>query len=88
MSGSAAATTRRVQPGTGHATAARQVVLQRRTYARAVLASLARSLRGRPAPQIQGVLREAMTSLGVRLPAATLHELAVEIASGRAVTLP
>jgi hypothetical protein len=88
MSGSTAATTRRIQPGAGHRTVARQVNLQRRTYARAVLGSLARSLHDRPTPQIQHVLQQAMSSLGERLPAATLHKLAVEIAAGRPVTLP
>ena len=65
-----------------------QVKQQRRGYAQAVLRALARSQRGRPLPQIQRVLREALSPLGVRLSPAVLQELAAGIAAGRPVELP
>lgn len=54
----------------------------------AVLRALARSQRGRPTPQIQRVLRDALSPLGVRLSPAVLQELAAGIAAGRPVELP
>ncbi len=68
--------------------AARQIKDQRRGYASAVLRSLARIYRGQPTPAVQRVLGDAFKPLGVRLPAATLHTLAVEITAGRPVELP
>jgi hypothetical protein len=66
----------------------RQVRQQRRGYATAVLRSLARTHRGRPATQIQATLRSSLTPLGVRLTPATLRGLAADIAAGRPVELP
>jgi hypothetical protein len=66
----------------------RQVKQQRRGYAQAVLRALARSQQGRPTAQVQRMLRDCLTPLGVRLSAATLHELAVDITAGRPVELP
>ena len=60
---------------------------QRRRYARAVLRSLARTQHGQPTAQVHRVLRQALTPLGVRLPPATLHQLAADITAGRAVDL-
>ena len=76
------------QPGTRRTSMSRQVKQQRRGYAQAVLRALARSQRGRPAPQIQRVLRDALLPLGVRLPPAVLQELAAGITAGRPVDLP
>ena len=70
------------------ASMSRQVKQQRRGYAQAVLRALARSQRGRPTPQIQRVLRDALSPLGVRLSPAVLQELAAGIAAGRPVELP
>ena len=67
---------------------ARQVRQQRRGYATAVLRSLARTHRGRPATQIQATLRSSLTPLGVRLAPARLRGLAADIAAGRPVELP
>ena len=67
---------------------AAQVKEQRRNYARAVVRSLARVLRGQPVAQVQRQLRSALTPLGVRLSPAALRELAVGIAAGTAVELP
>jgi hypothetical protein len=67
---------------------ARQVKLQRRGYATAVLRTLARTHRGRPATQIHATLRSSLAPLGVRLTPATLRELAADIAAGRPVELP
>jgi len=52
-----------------------------------VLCALARTQQDRPAAQVQRVLRETLTPLGVRLPAATLQQLASDIAAGRPVEL-
>jgi len=60
---------------------------QRRGYARAVLQALARTQHGRPTTQVQRVLRESLTPLGVRLSTARLHQLATDIAAGRPVEL-
>ena len=87
-------------PCAGHATAAAhrrpnrsrtsiagQVNQQRTRYAAAVLGSLARTQQGRPATQIQQLLRNALTPLGIRLSPAKLHQLAGDIAAGRPVAL-
>jgi hypothetical protein len=73
---------------TTRAAAARQVALQRRGYAAAVLRALARNQRGRTTAQIQHTLRESLTPLGLRLSPAALHQLAADIAAGRPVELP
>jgi hypothetical protein len=52
--------TPRRQSGLPRARMSRQVNQQRRGYAQAVLGALARSQRGRPTPQIQRVLRDAL----------------------------
>jgi hypothetical protein len=67
---------------------ARQVKLQRRGYAAAVLRTLARTHRDRPIAQVQAALRASLTPLGVRLTPAVLRALATDIAAGRPVALP
>jgi len=52
-----------------------------------VLQALARPQHGRPTAQVQRVLRESLTPLGVRLSTARLHQLATDIAAGRPVEL-
>ena len=84
----ASTATPRRQSGLRRANMSRQVKQQRRGYAQAVLRALARSQRGRPTPQIQRVLRDALSPLGVRLSPAVLQELAAGIAAGRPVELP
>jgi hypothetical protein len=80
------------RPGSGRvrtrAAAARQVALQRRGYAAAVLRALARHQRGRTTAQIRRTLRDSLTPLGLRLSPAALHQLATDIAAGRPVELP
>ena len=66
----------------------RRVSDQRARYAGAVLSSLARSQQGRPVVQIQQLLRNCLGSLGVRLPPATMDQLATDIAAGRPVAFP
>jgi len=68
--------------------ASRQIAQQRRGYAGAVLRALARTHQGRPVAVVQRVLREALTSLGVRLSGAELHDLAAGISAGKPVALP
>ena len=68
--------------------AARQIKEQRRRYANTVLRSLVRSQQGRPAAQVQRVLRDALKPLGVRLTPGALHELAANISAGQPVELP
>ncbi len=68
--------------------AARQIKEQRRRYASAVLQSLASSQQGRPAAQVQRVLRGALKPLGVRLTPGALHQLAANISAGQPVELP
>jgi hypothetical protein len=80
--------TPRRQSALPRASISRQVKQQRRGYAQAVLRALARSQRGRPTPQIQRALRDALSPLGVRLSPAALQELAADIAAGRPVELP
>ena len=70
-----------------HRSVAAQIKQHRRSYARAVLRSLARTQQGQPTAQVHRVLRQALTPLGVRLPAATLHQLAADITAGRPVDL-
>jgi hypothetical protein len=77
----------RGRPNASRATLARQVHNQRSRYAGAVLRSLARSQQGRPTAQIQHLLRNSLTPLGVRLSSASLHQLATDIAAGRPVAL-
>ena len=80
--------TPRRQSGIPRASMSRQVKQQRRGYAQAVLRAIARSQRGRPTRQIQRVMRDALSPLGVRLPPAVPQELAAGIAAGRPVELP
>jgi hypothetical protein len=42
----------------------------------------------RPTAQVQRMLRDSLSPLGVRLSPAALHELAADIAAGRPVELP
>jgi hypothetical protein len=65
----------------------RQVQQQRRGYAQAVLRALARSQQGRPTPQVQRLLRDALHRWACTSPA-TLQKLAASIATGRPVELP
>jgi hypothetical protein len=74
--------------GTRRASMSRQVKQQRRGYAQAVLRALARSQRGRPTAQVQRVLRDSLSPLGVRLSPTALRDLAAGIAAGRPVELP
>ena len=76
------------RPKPARISVARQVKQQRRGYATAVLRTLARTHRGRPATQIRATLRSSLAPLGVRLTPATLRELAADIAGGRPVELP
>jgi hypothetical protein len=66
---------------------ARQIKDHRRGYARGVLRALARTQQGRPTAQVHRVLRDSLTPLGIRLPAATLHHLAADLTAGRPVEL-
>lgn len=61
---------------------------QRRTAAATVVRALARSQKGRSPAQIQRVLRQSLTPLGVRPSSATLHTMARSIAAGEPVQLP
>ena len=76
------------RPKPARISVARQVKQQRRGYAAAVLRTLARTHRGRPAIQIHATLRSSLAPLGVRLTPARLRELAADIAAGRPVELP
>lgn len=60
---------------------------QRRGYARKVVQGVARTQQGRPVGQVQRVLRESLTPLGVRLTPGVLAQLAADISAGRAVAL-
>jgi hypothetical protein len=84
----AAAATPRPRGHRGQATVARQIKDQRRGYARAVLQSLGRTYRGRPATGVIPILRQSLVPLGVRLSLAQLRELARHIEAGRPVELP
>jgi hypothetical protein len=48
---------------------------------------VARTHRGRPASGVATILRQSLTSLGVRLPPARLRELAAQIEAGQPVEL-
>ena len=61
------------RPKPARISVARQVKQQRRGYATAVLRTLARTHRGRPATQIHATLRGSLAPLGVRLTPATLR---------------
>jgi hypothetical protein len=76
------------RPKPARISVARQVKLQRRGYATAVLRTLARTHRGRPTTQIHATLRSSLAPLGVRLTPTALRELAADIAAGRPVELP
>ncbi len=65
-----------------------QIAAQRRTYAGAVLRSLAKTHHGRPAAQVQLILRSSLSPLGVRLSHAAILQLAADISAGRVVELP
>lgn len=67
---------------------ARQVKQHHRGYTPAVLRAVAHRQQGRPTTQVQRVLRDCLTPLGVRLTAATLHELAVDSTVGCPVEVP
>ncbi len=75
------------QPTTTRGNVARQIKAQRRGYARAVLRTLAHTQQHRPTAQVQRLLRDTLTPLGVRLPAVTLRQLASDITAGRPVDL-
>ncbi len=89
--GMAPATVGTVQPRVprpgSRTSVAGQLQAQRRRYAHAVVQSLARSNRGRPAARVQKVLKNSLTPLGVRLSPTRLHQLATDIAAGRPVEL-
>jgi hypothetical protein len=78
-----------LRPGGGapRAIVARPVHQQRRGYTRVVLRALACNQQGRPTVQVQRMLWDCLTPLGVRLSTATLHTLAVDITVGRPVEL-
>ena len=86
ITGPADAVSRQRTPSARRSVAS-QIKHQRSLYARAVLRGLARTQQGRPTVQVHRVLREALTPLGVRLPAATLRQLAADITAGRPVDL-
>jgi hypothetical protein len=60
---------------------------QRRGYTRVVLRALARNQQGWPIVQVQRMLWDCLTPLGVLLSTATLHTLAVDITAGCPVEL-
>ena len=66
---------------------ARQVKHQRDRYACSVLGSLARSQQARPTAQIQHLLCNSLTPIGVRLSSAKLQQLAADIAVGGPVAV-
>ncbi len=86
ITGAPEATSRQRTPS-AHRNVASQIKHQRRLYARAVLRALARTQQGQPTAHVHRVLRQALTPLGVRLPAATLRQLAADITAGRPVDL-
>ena len=74
---------------TTRAAAARQVALQRRGYAAAVLRALARNQRGRTTAQIQHTFAGFAHPAGAApLSPAALHQLATDIVAGRPIELP
>lgn len=76
------------RPAQSKAALARTVTEQRRGYARAVLAALARSLQGRPTPQIRRIVKTSLQPLGVRLSIVELQTIAKDISAGHPVQLP
>ncbi len=86
VNGPPEATSRQCSPS-AHRSVASQIKQQRRRYARAVLGGLARTQEGQPTAHVHRVLRQALTPLGVRLPAETLRQLAADITAGRPVDL-
>ncbi len=76
------------RPAQSKAALARTVKEQRRGYARAVLAALARSLQGRPTPQIRRIVKTSLQPLGVRLATVELQAIAKGISAGHSVQLP
>ncbi len=83
MTASSVSTQRPLTQAACNRGAARQIKEQRRRYANTVLQSLARSQQGRPAAQVQRVLRDALKPLGGRLTPGALHELAANICAGQ-----
>jgi hypothetical protein len=79
-----------LRPGRGapRAIVAGPVHQQRCGYTRVVLRALARNQQGWPTAQVQRMLRNCLTPLGVCLFTATLHKLVVDITAGRPVELP
>ncbi len=75
-------------PAQSKAALARTVKEQRRGHARAVLAALARSLQGRPTPQIRQIVKTSLQPLGVRLSTVELQTIAKGISAGHPVQLP
>ncbi len=76
------------RPTQSRAALARTVKEQRRGYARAVLAALARSLQGRPTAQIRPILKSSLQPIGVRLSTVELQTIAKGINAGHPVQLP
>jgi len=76
------------RPAQSKAALTRTVKEQRRGYARAVLAALARSLQGRPTPQIRQIVKNSLQPLGVRLSTVELQTIAKGISTGNPVQLP
>ena len=76
------------RPVRSRAMIARQVREQRRGYAVAVLAALARSMRGRPTAQIRRLVKDSLQPLGVQLSTAQWQAMAKAIAAGQPVQLP
>jgi hypothetical protein len=67
---------------------AHQLIQQHRGDTPAVLRALAPHQQARPTTQVQPMLRDCPPSRGVHLSAATLHQLAVDLTSGRPGELP
>jgi hypothetical protein len=76
------------RPVRSKAAIARHVKEQRRGYAGAVLAALARSMRGRPTAQIRRLVKDSLRPLGVQLSTARWQAMAKAIAAGQPVQLP
>jgi hypothetical protein len=76
------------RPVRSKAAIARQIREQRRGYASAVLAALARSMQGRPTAQIRRLIKDSLQPLGVHLSTSQWQDLAKAIADGQPVQLP
>ena len=76
------------RPSRSKVAIAQQVKEQRAGYAGAVLAGLARSMRGRPAAQIRRLVMDSLQPLGVRLSSSEWQALATAIMAGQPVQLP